>query len=228
TTALLSQLAKAMTFTVGSTSVSKSRLALPIDPDSLRSSMAADEKALETIAKKLDAADPSSAAANARDIARSRDLIASLANSEVLLLETHKSLEEKAGLAYDAARLSIKQLAELAPKGDKQYADELSSLSALLSDSSSALEDGRLLDSISLSNHIQSRTQKGLERIPSASSASSSLLSGTTPVLAVSLVFLAALIYLFVARKKPKEPAAPRKLVSLNDWEFRQPDKQQE
>ena len=155
---------------------------------------------------------------------RGRELIASLASSEALLFETHESLKQKAELAHDAARLSIKQLAELAPKGDAQYADELSSLSGLLEDSASAMDDGRLLDSISLSNHIQSRTLKGLERIPSASPTSSGLLSGTAPILAVSLVFFAALIYLFVARKKPKEPIAPRKLVSLNDWEFKQPD----
>ena len=132
-------------------------------------------------------------------------------DSEQLLQETYESLQARAEASYKNARLSIKQLSELAPKDDPQYGDEINYLSDLLADSGSALDSGRLLDSISLANHIQSRTLEGLEGLPAP--ASGELITNDMLIMGFSILFLAVLLYLLTGRKPPGSTVKFRKLA---------------
>ncbi|VVC03536.1 Uncharacterised protein [Candidatus Burarchaeum australiense] len=216
---LLTALSKAMTFTLGTGEVPKSKLSLSFDLAALQRSMEDEEKTFDTVEKSLDPANPSALAAKVQDIERARTSIDSLLSSEELLREGQAELQRKASLSYDNARLSVKQLSELAPRGVAQYSDEISHLSNLLADSETALESGRLLDSISISSHISSRTVTALDKLPPSSPGSGSLLSGNTIIIGISLLFFAALIYLFAGRKPPKEAHALHKLAQATQDE---------
>ncbi|MFA6036346.1 MAG: hypothetical protein WC759_05310, partial [Candidatus Micrarchaeia archaeon] len=214
TSASLSKLTTALTYTVGNAEVKKASLALPMDIEKLKSSISSDEKSLDAVSKKLDASKPSTAIANARELQQAQASLASLLESERQISSTYFSAERKANLSYENARLMLAQLVELAPRNDKQLADEQSSLSSLLADSRSSLDAGRLLDSISLSQHVQQRVLKALERLPSGP-AQQPAFALTTDVLIIvlSLAFIAGLVFLF-ARRRPSAPAAMRKLPS--------------
>jgi len=213
----ISKLTIALTYTVANAEVKKARLDSPLDIEKLKSSISSDEKAIDAASKKLDISKPSTVIANAQGLQQAQDALNSLSASEQQLAGAYSSLERKANLSDENARLMLAQLAELAPRNDKQLADEQSSLTALLADSQSSLDSGRLLDSLSLSQHIQGRVLKALDRLPSAPAQQPAFaLTSDVLIIALSLAFIAGLVFLF-ARRRPSAPATLHKLPSAGE-----------
>jgi hypothetical protein len=218
--AIIAELTKATSFTVADSQVKKASLDLGIDTATLQKQGASDQKDAAALAKKLDPAKPSTIAENAAAL---RDMEARMVSggSSDAIFQALASLRDRATRSLETARLALGQLTELAPKDDKQLSDEQSYLQSRLGESQTALDDGRLLDSISLSSHVQARVMTALQHLPQKGGASApgqGIRGSDFGIIALSILFIAGLVVMIARRRSGSEgPQEKTKIMNAEE-----------
>ncbi|MEW6329419.1 MAG: hypothetical protein AB1468_04840, partial [Candidatus Micrarchaeota archaeon] len=136
---------------------------------------------------------------NARSLALAEDELDTLRSLSSQAQTSLADLQKKANLSYENARLALKQVAEIA-RGDAQTNDEIGNLSARLAEAKKAAGEGRLADSVLLSNFIQSRSAYLLKNMPVKTGVETQ-----SAIIVISLVLIAALAFIFLRRKPTGE-----------------------
>ncbi|MFH1471054.1 MAG: hypothetical protein ABIF01_04860 [Candidatus Micrarchaeota archaeon] len=116
------------------------------------------------------------------------------------------SLEKQTQRDMENAELALAQLSEI--RGDEPaMKEEIETLRAYLDDSGKAAGDGRSIDSIALSTHVQKRVAYLLKTPRESGDGSSFLVAGASAILLIAIIG----VFLFGRKKNPPEPkAVPR------------------
>ncbi len=149
---------------------------------------------------------------NARNLATVGDELETMRS---LVSEAQNSLSDmqrKTNLSYENARLSLKQVAEIAD-GNEQINNEMGNLSTRLGESKKAAGEGRFADAVLLSNYIQYRSAYLLKNMPAKTGGETQSI-----IIAISLLFIAALLFIFL-RRKPEAEKSQKALKQIKRLE---------